>query len=159
MGTRSTIALEFADGTVQAVYCHWDGYLSHNGRILQDHYLDPFKVRQLIDLGDLSTLSIEIGSRRPFDNPYKWGTPEFEEFQTKYGSQCLFYGRDRGETGVEARVYANIEDYFSNHRGEEFDYLLRCVDGRPVWFVQHDYTNSRFMPLVAELEREAAEQE
>ena len=32
MGTRSTIALEFADGTVGQVYCHWDGYLSKIGR-------------------------------------------------------------------------------------------------------------------------------
>jgi hypothetical protein len=56
MGTRSTIALEFADGTVQQVYCHWDGYLEHNGKILQEHYSDPFKLRDLIDLGDMSSL-------------------------------------------------------------------------------------------------------
>ena len=69
MGTRSTIALEFADGTVQQVYCHWDGYLEHNGLILQEHYLDPFKLRDLIDLGGLSTLRPEVGVKRPFDNP------------------------------------------------------------------------------------------
>ena len=48
MGTRSTIALEYADGTVHQVYCHWDGYLEHNGRILQEHYLDPFKLQEQI---------------------------------------------------------------------------------------------------------------
>ncbi len=37
MATRSTIALEFADGTVEQVYCHWDGYLDHNGALLRDH--------------------------------------------------------------------------------------------------------------------------
>ena len=52
MGTRSTIALEFADGTVEQVYCHWDGYLDHNGAILKEHYSDPYKLRELIDLGD-----------------------------------------------------------------------------------------------------------
>ena len=27
MATRSTIALEFADGSVGQVYCHWDGQI------------------------------------------------------------------------------------------------------------------------------------
>ena len=62
MATRSTIALEFADGTVGQVYCHWDGYLAHNGKMLQEHYSDPFKLRDLIDLGDLSTLAIHDGN-------------------------------------------------------------------------------------------------
>ncbi len=64
MATRSTIALEFADGTVGQVYCHWDGYLSNNGEILLASYTDPFKVRELIDLGDLSSLGAEIGGDR-----------------------------------------------------------------------------------------------
>ena len=66
MGTRSTIALEFADGTVEQVYCHWDGYLDHNGAILKEHYSNPFKLRELIDLGDLSSLRPEIGTKHAF---------------------------------------------------------------------------------------------
>jgi hypothetical protein len=53
MGTRSTIALEFADGTVEQVYCHWDGYLSGVGAELQSDYMDPFALRDLIDDGDM----------------------------------------------------------------------------------------------------------
>jgi len=56
MGTRSTIALEFADKSVEQVYCHWDGYLEHNGQILLKHYSDPFVLQKLIDLGDMSSL-------------------------------------------------------------------------------------------------------
>ena len=56
MGTRSTIALEFADGSVSQVYCHWDGYLDNNGKILSEHYMNPFKVRDLVELGDFSSL-------------------------------------------------------------------------------------------------------
>ena len=48
MATRSTIALEFADGTVEQVYCHWDGYLAHNGQLLLKHYSNPFVLRDLI---------------------------------------------------------------------------------------------------------------
>ena len=60
MGTRSTIALEFADGTVEQVYCHWDGYLSNNGQILAQHYMDPFKVRDLVALGGFSSLDTTV---------------------------------------------------------------------------------------------------
>jgi len=49
------IALEYADGTIGQVYCHWDGYLEHNGKILQNSYTDPFKVRELLDKGDMSS--------------------------------------------------------------------------------------------------------
>ena len=31
MATRSTIAMEQPDGRVMQIYCHWDGYLGHNG--------------------------------------------------------------------------------------------------------------------------------
>ena len=120
MATRSTIALEFADGTVQQVYCHWDGYLSNNGRILQEHYSDPVKLRELIDLGDLSSLGAEIGEKH--------------DFNTASGSdECTFYGRDRGETGVKARKYANFQDYRKNAQFEEFNYILRR-DGQ--WYVE-----------------------
>ena len=68
MATRSTIALEYADGTVGQVYCHWDGYLDHNGQILQEHYQDPFKVRALLDLGDLSSLGDDLGDQHDFDS-------------------------------------------------------------------------------------------
>lgn len=159
MATRSTIALEFADGTVQAVYCHWDGYLSNNGKILQEHYIDPFKVRELIDLGSLSSLAPEIGTKHPFDNPHKYGSSEWKAWQDAHKNQCTFYGRDRGEQDVGAHHYSSVEAFFKEHSGEEFDYLMRRVGDRAVWFVRHRYTNGCWMPLVAELERESAEQE
>ncbi len=118
MATRSTIALEFADGTVQQVYCHWDGYLEHNGKILFESYQDPFKLRDLIDLGDVSVLHANIGEKHDFNDRYEEG--------------CTFYGRDRGETGVEARKFANFEDYKARHQYEEYEYILR-PDGN--WYV------------------------
>ena len=66
MATRSTIALEFADGTVQQVYCHWDGYLEHNGKLLQEHYSNPFILRDLIDQGAISSLGPIVGTKHDF---------------------------------------------------------------------------------------------
>jgi len=130
MGTRSTIALEFADGTVGKVYCHWDGYLEHNGQILLEHFSNPFILRDLIDLGDLSSLNPTIGTKHDFD--------------ARDLTQCTFYGRDRGETGVDARHYPDFQAY-SLSQMEEFNYILRS-DGR--WYVDQ---GSGFELLTLEL--------
>ena len=122
MGTRSTIALEFADSTVQQIYCHWDGYLEHNGQILQKHYSDPFKLRDLIDLGDMSSLGERIGTQHAFDK-----APEGE---------CTFYLRDRKEQGCKAKSFVDFQHYLVNHQYEEYEYILR-KDGN--WYVKcHD---------------------
>ena len=108
MGTRSTIALEYADGTVHQVYCHWDGYLEHNGRILQEHYLDPFKLQELMNLGDLSTLGPDIGTKHDFDGP-SFMSPDYEAWVKAHENMCTFYGRDRGEKFIEAELFASFE--------------------------------------------------
>ena len=120
MATRSTIALEYADGTVGQVYCHWDGYLSNNGQILLNHYKDPFKVRALLDLGDLSSLGDGLGEQLDFNDAANV-------------NDCTFYGRDRGETGTEARSYKSYADYRENAQFEEYNYILRR-DGN--WYVE-----------------------
>jgi hypothetical protein len=136
MGTRSTIALEFADGTVEQIYCHWDGYLEHNGVILASHYSDPFKLRDLIDLGDMSSLAPNIGTQHGFDK-----APEGE---------CTFYGRDRNEEGVASKKFKDFADYRANHQYEEYEYILRNVDGQAVWFVA-DHSD-RYIPLEVAME-------
>lgn len=132
MATRSTIALEFADGTVGQVYCHWDGYLSNNGKILLNNYMDPFKVRELIDLGGVSSLGAEIGVKHPFDAPGMFNDAVYNEYKAMYGNMCKFYGRDRGETGVDATYFKDFADYEQNHQYEEYEYILR-TDGK--WYV------------------------
>ena len=111
MGTRSTIAIEFADGTVSQVYCHWDGYLENNGKILNTHYRDPFKVRELVDLGGFSTLQETV--EETADGAYT----------------------QRGEDKDVAR-YQNADEYFDTCSQEEYDYILRNVNGTAVWFVR-----------------------
>jgi hypothetical protein len=107
MATRSTIALEYPDGTVRQIYCLWDGYLSHNGKILNKSYRDFEKVKQLIDHGDMSSLDHTL-------------------------EKCHFYGRDNGESNVNAKVFANFDDYVNNHVYEEYEYIFR-TDGK--WYV------------------------
>lgn len=137
MATRSTIALEYADGTVGQVYCHWDGYLEHNGKILLEQYKDPVKVRELLDLGDLSVLGSNIGEKHAFDD--------------NTVTDCTFYGRDRGETGIEARRFANFAEYARKAQFEEYNYILRQVNGEAVWFVASYNTKDEFVPLIDEM--------
>ena len=142
MGTRSTIALEFADGTVQQVYCHWDGYLSHNGEILRDHYSDPFKLAELISIGDLSSLAPSIDK------------PAGHSFDSPVDGHTVFYGRDRGESGCNARKFKNLQDYFRNCQDEEYDYILTRNTG---WRVRCYATDGDWVALGEMFEREAAE--
>ena len=122
MGTRSTIALEFADGTVSQVYCHWDGYLSNNGKILQSSYTDPFKVRALVDLGGFSSLKDSV-----------------EDTALEAYTQ-------RGEL-KDVERYQNADEYFDTCSGEEYDYLLRNVEGKAVWFVRCYASNGQWVTI------------
>ena len=112
MGTRSTIALEFADGTVEQVYCHWDGYLENNGKILAKHYMDPFKVKELLALGGFSSLNATVE-----------------------GTKETAYHSSRGEE-LHINKYKNADEYFDCSQQEEYDYILRNVGGVAVWFVR-----------------------
>jgi hypothetical protein len=120
MGTRSTIALEFADGTVGQIYCHWDGYLDHNGKILQGAYTDPFEVRSLLDAGDMSCLGENI---------------EGCEFYSQRGEEC------------PQRMFKDFAEYVREAQFEEYDYILRKVGGESVWFVRSYATYDDFIPL------------
>ena len=108
MATRSTIAIENLDGTVHQVYCHWDGYISHNGVILQTKYNGRRLVEQLISGGDISVLGSSVSpTPLSFDEPTAY---------TKYYSY-------RGED-CPARVYGSFDDYEMNHQYEEYEYLF-----------------------------------
>jgi len=96
MGTRSMIAIQNPySKDVRAVYCHWDGYLEHNGSILNKHYSNSAKVNNLIALGDISSLKPEIGEKHDFSRLDS--TLPADEYEELYGNMTTFYTRDRGE--------------------------------------------------------------
>lgn len=142
MGTRSTIAIQNEDGTVTGIYCHWDGYLSHNGRILQENYTTEAAVRELIALGDLSSLGETVGSK-----------VDFNDYDSHNG-QCVAYGRDRGEKNVDARTCSSWDQLISDF-GQEYDYLFQLGKG---WRVRYfEGWSSAELPLAEALERDAQE--
>ena len=124
MATRSHIGILNQNGTVDYIYCHFDGYLEHNGKILNEHYNTEEQVRELIGLGDISSLGKEIGEKQDFNGPRvnrDW---------------CLVYGRDRGETGVEARKCSYVD--YTKEYFEEYIYLFTPGKG---WQVRENGIN------------------
>ena len=115
MGTRSMIAIQNPySKDVRAVYCHWDGYLEHNGSILHKHYSQSPKVNNLIALGGLSSLRAELGEKHAFSS-LDLPKEEREAHEATVKNMCTFYARDRGETGQEFKVFPTLkkaEDYF-----------------------------------------------
>jgi hypothetical protein len=151
MATRSTISLEFADGTIGQVYCHWDGYLAHNGKMLFENYSNPFILRDLIDLGDISSLAPTIGTKHAFSH-YD-NNMSLVEFNSQYGNMTTFYGRDRGEVGCNAKYYKDFADYEANCQLEEYNYILRNVNGVATWYVSDHGDN--FVLLAEAFAKEA----
>ena len=129
MGTRSRIGVMHGD-KLKSVYCHWDGYLEHNGRILQDHY-DSAKANHLVALGDISSLREEIGEEHPFSGYDVTPNISHEKYNELYGKMTTFYGRDRGESGVDFTVDQSYNEFLSKDYDYEYYYIMN--DG--VWYV------------------------
>jgi hypothetical protein len=142
MGTRSRIGVMHGD-KCKSVYCHWDGYLEHNGRILQEHY-DSAKANNLVALGDLSSLAREI------DFP----DGEFHSFNSPMENVTVFYGRDRGEDGTEFSTDLTFEDFMKRVDGCGAEYYYIMKDG--VWYVGDNYgttsLSGKLVPLAEALE-------
>ena len=62
MATRSNIGMITKERKVVVAYCHWDGYLRHNGQILLDNYKNGGQVYDLVSRGSISSLGKSIES-------------------------------------------------------------------------------------------------
>jgi hypothetical protein len=129
MATRSAIGVMHGD-VCKAVYCHWDGYLEYNGKILKEHYKDFAKVNKLISLGDISSLGPEVGDEHPFSSLDS--ELSSEEYDVKYGNMTTFYGRDRGET-TSFETFMDFEKLATHYSNTGCEYIYIFKDGE--WFV------------------------
>jgi hypothetical protein len=97
MSTSASISVIHKNGTVSSIYCHFDGYLNHVGRVLFEDYDTLEKVEELMLKGDLSCLGHDIDS-------------------------CEYYV-DRGEE-LHLMIYANAGNFFSYFEPQDYDYLF-----------------------------------
>jgi hypothetical protein len=143
---------------VKSIYCHWDGYLEHNGAILQEHY-DSSKANHLVALGDLSSLRADIGEEHAFSQ-FELPAEEVEAYKTLTENWCTFYGRDRGEKGTEYKVAQTFAEFLEqcDNCGAEYYYIMR--DG--VWYCGDTYESTplskKLTALADALEAETVDQ-
>ena len=109
MATRSNIAMKTAEGKIVSVYCHWDGYVANNGKILLENYTDIDKIEALVALGSLSSLGFVIGEQQ-----------DFNDRDTCKDEWTLAYHRDRGEE-LSIQEYDDIPSWIADM--EEYAYL------------------------------------
>jgi len=122
MGTRCAIGYETADGRIRAKYSHWDGYPAYTGKVLEEHYQDEQKIREMVELGSQSVIEPEI---------YPKGDHDFESPEDNV---TVFYGRDRGEEGCEAREFAGPAEMEEHYRNSWIEFLYVRMNG--VWMVR-----------------------
>ena len=143
MATRSRIAIEKEDGTVLSIYCHWDGYPSNNGKILQENYQDREKVEKLISLGNISSLAPEVdipeGSDHSFNSPDR--------------NIVTAFHRDRGEDLNRPRANGTQEEFVRSDV-EEYGYLF-SKEGKWLFVNGHkSYHTREAVPLEGILKEE-----
>lgn len=131
MSTRSNIAIQRRNKQVEVIYCHCDGYLSHNGKMLLEHYTDLDKINSLIELGNISFLDkyiepIETDKEHSFYNPQK--------------EVVVAYGRDRNEEEQQKRVYKDIGDYLDNI-GWDIEYAYIYKEEENQWYYINFHIN------------------
>ncbi len=152
MSTNSRIGVMHGE-KCKSVHCHWDGYLAHNGAILQEHY-DSARANHLVALGNLSSLGRVIGEAHPF-SPHTSALDKLAYEAAHEAGHCTFYTRDRGEKLV-VHKFADFEDYLAHHAYEEYEYILRNDNGVAVWFVDCGATGYVTLETALINEREAA---
>lgn len=156
MSTRSYIGIQHNDGSVDVIYCHSDGYLSNNGKLLFENYQDPEKVQELINLGGLSCLGTS-----PEADPAvkKYGflmdSKEFAQLPLKEQwavwdnlTGSIAYHRDRGES-LRITHANSLDDLPSDFMdGMEYFYLYRqAKSGKWNWYVKTVHDNGQeFIP-------------
>jgi hypothetical protein len=127
MATRSTIGIKSQDGTVKAIYCHWDGYPAGVGLGLIDNYNSKEQAEALIALGGFSSLMETLE-------------------ETKAGA----YGNDSDK----ARTFTGVQDWLDNfNSGEEYAYLYEEGKG---WVYFSDEAFDEYMPLILKREESVA---
>lgn len=110
MSTRSHIGILQNDGSVEYIYCHCDGYLRHNGRILLENVKTLEEAKKVIAVGDQSSISWIIDPER----------------------EAKGYGHSAG-------VEPTLEDYLDNLHTSDIEYCYLFDPKVNKWFVASEH--------------------
>ena len=133
MSTRSMIAIQDADGTCYAVYCHFDGYVSHMGKMLTTHFNSMEKAVELVNEGELRSVDVD-----------KDGIIELEHFVEDFAKREIEY-------------YDTMEDMLNAFRNSDREFIYLWDDEFEGWvyrkmlYTENGKTINDWMPVIATL--------
>lgn len=130
MGTRSRIGIEMPDHTVVSAYCHYDGYVECNGKILVEHYQNRDDVQELIDGGSMSC----IRTRNTWNSGPSLRDENGEYIRDAQGyimsendrDPQPHYHSERGDG--EDPTHTSFDEFVNGNSGEEYAYLFDLND-------------------------------
>jgi len=137
MATRARLGYVLSDDSIVSVYHHWDGYPEWLGVILNEHYSEDEKVRELIDGGNMSSCYS--------DNEYDYEKQEF----VKVDPAPSYYGGD-DEAPKHFQTLTSLTDYDA---GEEFLYLWfmntwNCYAYKKHYDKEYNVTSTTLSPVI-----------
>lgn len=105
MSTRSHIGILNDDGTVESVYCHFDGYVQGGVGERLLFYQTEAQVRKLLSYGQIRNLGRSVGASE-------------------------FYCRDRGDSPVDTKteIFPSVEAWKGLLGATDHLYLFRPKD-------------------------------
>lgn len=125
MGTRSRIGIELKDNSVVSVYCHYDGYPEHNGKILKNLYTTREQVTNLIDGGSMSSLHTshvwETNAVRDENGSIVEDANGRWVYEPTRPEQPLYHTERGEEISVQ---HTDLKEFLSGNSGEEYCYLF-----------------------------------
>lgn len=154
MSTRGRIGMELPDGKIKSIYVHCDAYPEGVGAKLKKYYRDDEKIKELLELGDISRLGEyydEEVSKADWQKYDEHDANKRLELITK-AENCTIAYKDRGED-CPVRIDENEEVFLSKlgKAWEEYTYLWKeGYDGIKRWHVAE---TPYFMSLEDKLER------
>lgn len=115
MATRCYIGLEYTDGSVRYIYCHWDGYPSGTGKILQEDWNTYTKVYNMLNKGNMSYLGRSLEDTKFYCEE---GDPN------KEGESFKYYCKDVNDYSTTAADYLIEYIYLFMQTKEGWEWFL-----------------------------------
>ena len=133
MSTHAAIGIRLNDGRIKAIYCHFDGYVQHIGKMLTTHFNSMEKAVELVNEGELRSVDVD-----------KDGNVELEHFVEDFEKREIEY-------------YDTMEDMLNAFRNSDREFIYLWDDEFEGWvyremlYTENGKAINDWMPVIATL--------
>jgi hypothetical protein len=145
------------DGKIKSVYCHFDGYPDHVGKMLFEFHNTEEKANQLVALGALSCLYEHLTPlpEAPAAHHYGDGKPPIlteHSYEHPQENVTVAYHRDRGEKYLQD-THESLDAFNKDGSFQSYNYLW--MDGK--WNIMD--SDEKWIELTEEIVKEGLPEE